>query len=78
VGAPNFQPAMSIVVAATQMAVTRVILRIANLLPRPDPLAVAPASWRSIPLHVVRGALSTDGRHRPWLPRKRRQGIAQR
>jgi hypothetical protein len=40
---------MSIVVAATQMAVTRVILRIANLLPRPDSLALAPASWRSIP-----------------------------
>jgi hypothetical protein len=38
-GAPNFQPATIIVVATTQMAVTRVILRIANLLPRPDALA---------------------------------------
>jgi hypothetical protein len=35
-GAPNFQPAMIIVAAATkQIAATRVILRIANLLPRP-------------------------------------------
>jgi hypothetical protein len=35
--APKFQPAMIIVVAATtQIAATRVILRIANLLPRPE------------------------------------------
>jgi hypothetical protein len=36
-GAPNFQPAMIIVAAATkQIAAIRVILRIANLLPRPE------------------------------------------
>jgi hypothetical protein len=35
-GAPKFQPAMIVVVpATTQIAATRVILRIANLLPRP-------------------------------------------
>jgi hypothetical protein len=35
-GAPKSQPAMIIVVpATTQIAATRVILRIANLLPRP-------------------------------------------
>ena len=36
-GAPKFQPVMIIVVAATtQIAAIRAILRIANLLPRPE------------------------------------------